>query len=570
MQPLATVGLLFLSALVASAICFAIDRQLHLMLKQHWKLILTALVMVFLWRVPADNQFFHGLEYEDSYVYTVAGRQIAEHLGPTVPSVSTPYSPEVCTVGSLVSCEHWEPVPEHLIGYPYLISLLAKIIGYTPSVGTFINLAAAGLSCVLIFCIAHLITESRFAATAAAAVFAMTPVFSVYGLETSAEPLLNVCLTLALWLYLRWVTLVASTTGWSRSLFWAAWTLVALYSQTVKREGLLISVIFLVVLPWIFGSFKVPRHRMYEVSCLLLISVALAGGLSLTMHLFQTTIHESELLDAFPLNVTRLTILVYSFLRSFGVYRWYAGTGVSVLIGMILCCRRKSLASVPLALFAAFIVLYALHIRSFYEMRSPSLDPQTALRFSMTLMGLWAILAGLGLWALGRTIVGFRLFLAYRKPITITVCCIIVGLCIRSFKQTVALRDESKEDEDLVRLRPAEDAEEMASRAPAKPDYVVTLEPLIIQMYSPATEKIIDLETVTATTVPQLLAGDDSVGIIYLEEQINQTDADEARYKLQTQFIDTLPRKLLEQTESFRVFRLGHPESGLYHLPKLP
>jgi hypothetical protein len=301
---------------------------------------------------------------------------------------------------------------------------------------------------------------------------------------------------------------------------------------------------------------------MYEVSCLLLVSVALAAGLSLTMHLFQTTIQESKLLGAFPLDVKRLTILVYSFLRSFGVYRWYAGTGVGVLIGIVLCCRRKGLALIPLALFAAFIVLYALHIRSFYEMRSPSIDPQTALRFSMTLMSLWALLAGRGLWALGRTIAGHRLFLAYRKPIAIGVWCIIVGLCIRCFKQTVDLRNESVEDEDLVRLQPSEDAEAMVSRAVAKPVYIVTLEPLIIQMYSPSTEKIIDLEAVTATTVPRLLAGDDRVGIIYLEEQINQTDADEARYKHQMQFIHTLPSALLEQTESFRVFRLGHPESG--------
>ena len=558
MRPLTTVGFLFWAALVASAICFASDRKLHLILKQHWKLILTALVMVFLWRMPMDSRFFHGLEYEDSYVYTVAGRQIAEHLGPSVPSASTPYSLEVCTVGSLVSCGHWEPAPEHLIGYPYLISLLSKAIGYTPSVGIFINLVAAGLACVLIFCIAYLITESCFAATATAVVFAITPVFSVYGLETSAEPLLNVCLSLALWLYLRWVTLAASATGWSRNLFWGAWTLVVLYSQTVKREGLLISVIFLVVLPWVFGRFTVPRERMYEASCLLLVSVALAAGLSLKMHLFQTTTQESKLLGAFPLNAKRLTILVYSFLRSFGVYRWYAGTGVAVLIGIIICCRRKGLALVPLALFAAFIVLYALHIRSFYEMRSPSIDPQTALRFSMTFMSLWALLAGLGLWAMGIAIVEHRLFLAYKKPIALGVGCIIVGLSLHSFKQTVALRNESTEDEDLVRLRPTEEAEAISSRVPEKPDYLVTVEPLIIQMYSPSTAKVIDLDAVTANTIPQLLAGDDGAGIIYLEEQINETAADESRYMQQMQFIDTLPRSLLVQTESYRVFRLGH------------
>ncbi|RZU35633.1 hypothetical protein BDD14_5717 [Edaphobacter modestus] len=91
---------------------------------------------------------------------------------------------------------------------------------------------------------------------------------------------------------------------------------------------------------------------------------------------------------AFPLNINRLTMMVYSFLRSFWVYRWYVGTGVAVLIGIIVCCRRKGLALVPVALFAAFIVLYALHIRSFYEMRSPSIDPQCSSIHVMTPM--WA------------------------------------------------------------------------------------------------------------------------------------------------------------------------------------
>jgi hypothetical protein len=81
----------------------------------------------------------------------------------------------------------------------------------------------------------------------------------------------------------------------------------------------------------------------------------------------------------------------------------------------------------------------------------------------------------------------------------------------------------------------------MASKAAAMPDYIATLEPLIIQMYFPSTENIIDLETVTATTVPRLLTGHDRIGLIYLEEQINQTDADKARYKQQMQFFDALP-----------------------------
>jgi hypothetical protein len=74
--PVSTVALLFWGALVAPALCFVGDGRLRAMVKAHWKRLVLLLALTLLWRVPVDGTFFHGLEYEDSYVYTVAGRQI--------------------------------------------------------------------------------------------------------------------------------------------------------------------------------------------------------------------------------------------------------------------------------------------------------------------------------------------------------------------------------------------------------------------------------------------------------------------------------------------------------------
>src|ERR1700751_1507137 len=99
------------------------------MLKTHWTRLVFLLLLTLLWRVPVNGTFFHGLEYEDSYIYTVAGRQMFEHLGPTSVSVDSPYSIDVCKIGSLRACQQWEPFPEHLIGYPYVISLFSRVLG---------------------------------------------------------------------------------------------------------------------------------------------------------------------------------------------------------------------------------------------------------------------------------------------------------------------------------------------------------------------------------------------------------------------------------------------------------
>lgn len=45
-------------------------------LRRHWRVLLLLVAVTLIWRIPTSGRFFHGLEYEDAYVYTVAARQI--------------------------------------------------------------------------------------------------------------------------------------------------------------------------------------------------------------------------------------------------------------------------------------------------------------------------------------------------------------------------------------------------------------------------------------------------------------------------------------------------------------
>ena len=190
---------------LASLACFLTDPYLHTLLKTHWKPLLFCLALVLIWRIPTEGGFFHGLEYEDSYVYTVAGRQMAEHFRIEPSGPTLPYSINVCAVGSLTSCKLSDNYPEHLIGYPYVLSVLFKVFGYHSSIGSIANVVCACLVGILIFLLCMVIADDVIVAGSAALIFAITPIFAVWGLETSAEPISNGCMSLVLWFCLRYV-----------------------------------------------------------------------------------------------------------------------------------------------------------------------------------------------------------------------------------------------------------------------------------------------------------------------------------------------------------------------------
>jgi hypothetical protein len=401
--PVSTVALLFWVALVASALCLVGDGRLRAMLKAHWKTLAVLLVLTLLWRIPADGLFFHGLEYEDSYIYTVAGRQMAEHVEPASIAIGSPYSINACKVGSLKACQQWEPFPEHLIGYPFVISIVSRVFGYSPSVGSFINVLASCITGLLVFCIALLISDDLNVASLSGAIFAITPVFAAYGLETSAEPFSNACIALVVWLYLR---LCDSYQRGRRGqiVTWIAYSAALLFAQTIKREDILLAAIMPIMLLFMLKAERHGRRERYTVGALVIVTSAIAVILSVKMHLLQTSSNEAELARQFPMTPRHLAAFVTGFLRSFSVSEWYGGTVFAVVAGAIVACRRRGRALLPLVLLVAYILLYASHIRSYYEMKSGIVEPLAALRFSMNFMALWAIVAGLGIGSIATSI----------------------------------------------------------------------------------------------------------------------------------------------------------------------
>jgi hypothetical protein len=549
---------LFWAGSLLSLSGFVFDRRTRAIVKSQWKLIITLLLITLSWRIPPDGKFFHGLEYEDSYVYIVAARQMQLHVGP--PSSEVPYSIGACAVGSLRDCQEWESYPEHFVGYPYVLSMLYGLVGYTPDLASTFNIFAASLGCVLIFLVAMAATENAVVAGASSLVFAITPVFAVYGLETSAEPASNVCIILVIWFYARFILAVRSSEGYRSSfLYWSAFSSVLLFSMTVKREDFLLGM----VLP-IMAFLLVPRKtpvamRRRTLMLFMFTTVTLAVLLSVEMGLWQTTGSELELAEKFPLTAGRLEAFFLGFARSFFVAKWYMGAILAVAAGATISIRKRGLSLVPLVLFISYFMIYALHIRSYYEMQSANIEPYSALRFSMNFMCLWSLLAGVGIGAVIVQVRASRLYAAHRRASSIVGYCLMATLIVMSFVWTKLIRDDAVEDETNVRISPARRALHFAAAGSQPSDYVVTLEPLMVQMYGDTTVNVVDLSAVSSEQLRALINSSETSSFVAVEEADRESDVDFIRYGDQLRYLHSLQVSDLYRADGVAIVRIVRP-----------
>jgi hypothetical protein len=63
-------------ALVSFVLCLVTELQLLVALRNNWRWLGLILLVTLLWRLPFDGHWFFGLEYEDSYIYSVSARDI--------------------------------------------------------------------------------------------------------------------------------------------------------------------------------------------------------------------------------------------------------------------------------------------------------------------------------------------------------------------------------------------------------------------------------------------------------------------------------------------------------------
>jgi hypothetical protein len=101
----------------------------------------------------------------------------------------------------------------------------------------------------------------------------------------------------------------------------------------------------------------------------------------------------------------------------------------------------------------------------------------------------------------------------------------------------------------------------LASSDGGHSNFVVTMEPLVIQMYADAKTRIVDLESVNSVALQALTSADDDSQLIFLIESDNLSDDDMGRYGEQVRYLLSLPSSILQSSDRFQILRVDSSDS---------
>jgi hypothetical protein len=195
-------------------------------------------------------------------------------------------------------------------------------------------------------------------------------------------------------------------------------------------------------------------------------------------------------------------------------------------------------------------------VRSYYQLHGYTVTSFDTIRYSMNLAGLWAIMAGLGISTVILGVfhieIGERAKLWVRQIMWVCLACFV--LC--SWIVTDRLKEDMVAVEIASRLRPAEAALQAIERNGNPDTFVITLEPLLVQMLAHDPINVIDFKDLTAGLLEALRAENPNATFFYLEQDIHNTQADHERYRKSFNAVEDAHKMLLMDGDHYTIFEI--------------
>jgi hypothetical protein len=544
-------------AIGTSVVFLATSLPLTQALKENWKSLALIILLAFVWRLPFDGHFFYGQEYEDSYIYPVAARYLAFNT-PHAEGTTSPFLTTVCAVGNWKSCRNPEPSSGHFIGYPFIIAVVAKVFGYTPKTASAISVAASLIAVVSVFLVGKLLDPGGISGVAGALIFAVTPIFAVQGGSTYAEPVSNMLVVTSLLLCLCLFSQFIRGSRPALVITWLALTFTILLAIVVKRENFLIVPVVLLI-GVVFRLDKetgnAPDTRLPRLAALVTIFISTAFVLY-QLRLLTVIRREQAEYSMFPFSFEVWRTMMPAFVRGYLTLGWYFGSVVLVVVALFTSIKSRTRALYVVALFVSYLLLYTSHVRSYYQLHGYTVTSFDTIRYSMNLAGLWSIMAGLGIstiiLGLSRIEIGEQAKLWVRRILWVCLACLV--LC--SWVVTDRLKEDMVAAEIASRLRPAEAALQAVERNGNPDTFVITLEPLLVQMLAHDPTNVIDFKDLSTGLLEALRAENPNATFYYLEQDIYNTQADHERYRNSFNAVEDAHKTLLTRGDHYAIFEI--------------
>jgi hypothetical protein len=368
-------------------------------LRKRFVWILGSIAIAGLLKYPFDGQIFSGQEYEDAYIYNAAARFFLSNaaLLPTQSFLTTS-----CSVGSLAACNEYSTYSGHVIGYSATIAGAGKLFGYQPELANFVSFYASILCAGLLFIAALLIGNSITYAIAAVLIFVLLPFQNLFATASVVEPFSSLFVTLSLLSYLQCVHNRSSKLlQWEIVLSWSTLFLVWLACILIKRENALsIAILPSITVMLILFERRSAENWGWLTKPVLMFWILLALFFLLVIDVAETIRAEVPDVGGFPFSPLFLSKLLPFFLSTLFDFKLFLGLSVFVPIAVYAAIKRTSATKLiwyPIILFGMYLLIYSLHYRSYYFIRTGDVTEFDTYRYLSNLMPLYTLLLAGGI-----------------------------------------------------------------------------------------------------------------------------------------------------------------------------
>jgi hypothetical protein len=134
-----------------------------------------------------------------------------------------------------------------------------------------------------------------------------------------------------------------------------------------------------------------------------------------------------------------------------------------------------------------------------------------------------------------------------------------VGYVLSSWVLTSRLREDMIADESAERIEPAMSALEVVGKLGPENAFVITLEPLVIQMLSPEPVNVIDFGYLNTKLAQGLAKDNPNLTFLYVEQAIYASQADRVRYGEGFDVVGRVRKVLLCRGEKYSLYQIELP-----------
>lgn len=319
---------------------------------------------------------FHGIEYEDAYIFADTARSLMFDYDWSTDVFQT----KSCMDGSLKECYTTKTYGGHYMVFPFSIFLLNKLIGYSVLNAFIVNYIASIIILFIFYRTLKTLNKNNIEIIIAMALFAATPfinVFNTSGLSETFSSLLVIT-----FIYFFFCSFKISNKHSSKYHIMAILFLVLAF--LTKRENLILLALPVLKIIKDYYYNDIDFKKLIKLSLITLIPLAFAIIYNLVAKVDEMEMAESVELgvSTFSFNIFRELFPVY--LKSYLDLNYYGISGVIVLLICLFTVFKRNNDELKLTSVLAilYLLMYSSHYRSYYQIHYDDVELFDTLRYS--------------------------------------------------------------------------------------------------------------------------------------------------------------------------------------------